>query len=159
MLSLFRLNNKNTRATPIDVILVSLLLTFNKLVSSFYLEFWTCIYLVWKFTYNPMFHYSHCRCISWGYIINTTDDLNKTITIKLHFSCKIIKSFSHFLGNNYTAKKLISSPASVSWDWKLDFNFITQQQQNNNQIIFHRLFPNPPKYKQHTKLCRDKTRF
>ena len=65
-LSIFKLNNKDTRATPIYVILVSLLLTFNKLISWFYLKFWTCIYLVWEFTYNPMFHYSHCRCISDG---------------------------------------------------------------------------------------------
>ena len=47
MLSLFKLNNKNTRATPIDDILVSLLLTFNKFVSCFYLQFLTGIYLIW----------------------------------------------------------------------------------------------------------------
>ena len=80
VLSLFKLSNKDTRATPICIILVSLLITFRKLVSCFYLKFWTCIYFVWKFTYNPMFHYSHCRCISWRYTINTTDDLNKIIT-------------------------------------------------------------------------------
>ena len=79
VLSLFKPNYKDTRVTPIDVILVSLLITFDKLVSCFNLEFWRCIYLVWKFTYNSMFHYSNCCCISWRYIINTTNHLNKKI--------------------------------------------------------------------------------
>ena len=43
-----------------------------------------------------MFHYSHCRCISRGYIINTTNDLDKNTTV--YFSGKTITSFNYLLG-------------------------------------------------------------
>ena len=147
-------NNKDNRATSIDVIQVSFLLTFSTLNNCFYLELWTGIYLLGKFTYHMMFHYSYCCCISWWYFINTTNNLNKTMQ-QWTFQVKSWSLPAICVEDNYTIKRKIRKESNhiilrtKSW-LKLDCT---------RKYEFQIRFLNSLECWQHINFCPDKSRF
>ena len=105
VLSLFKLSNKDTTATRICIILVSLLITFRKLVSCFFTYNFEHAFISFESYLQPdvsLFSLPlHILKVYYQYYRRPKQDNN---TIKLYFPGKIIKPLSHFLGNNNRKK-------------------------------------------------------